>query len=102
MQVTAAQVKGLTKQRGITLCPQPRENALKVALIIQRRYKRRADSKPAPNIYFSNTLRERRNSYNSILFDRIVGNLLLIIKININNDFLCYLTTPNSIIITCK
>ena len=30
-----AQVKRLTKQRGITLCPQPRENALKVALIIQ-------------------------------------------------------------------
>ena len=46
-----AQVKGLTKQRGIILCPQQRENALKVALIIQRRYKRRAGSKPAPNTY---------------------------------------------------
>ena len=45
-----AQVKRLTKQRGITLCPQPRENALKVALIIQRRYKRRSGSKPAPSI----------------------------------------------------
>ena len=66
-----AQVERLTKQRGITLCPQPLENALKVALIIQRRYKRRAGSKPASNIYFSNNLRERRNTLSSILSEQM-------------------------------
>ena len=65
-----------TKQRGITLCPHPRENALEVALIIQRRYKRLAGSKPAPNIYFSNILRKRRNTQEYVLLE--TGDLFLV------------------------